>query len=132
MKAELGYCIDDVIAKNTLILNNYDEDYLHQIRISLRKLKSLICFFKDYISKDELEIIKPILHLLIAPTSKVRDYDVFKANYIYPAYFENNHDDSYKTFMIHSINELHCLQENTLSFMSSREYIKALTNLKLG
>lgn len=130
MKAELSYCVDDITAKNILITKHYNENYLHEIRISLRKSKSLIYFFKDFISKEELEMINSFFRLLTSPTSKIRDYDVVKANYIRPIYLNNQHDTHFKTYFIHSINELHNLQESNISSISSREYLNTLAMLK--
>ncbi len=130
IKVEANYCIDEITSKTLLLSDKYDEDILHQIRIALRKLKSLIYFFKNLLSNDEFSSIKKNIHQLISPTSKVRDYDVIKANYIYPSYSENNHDADFKTFMIHSINEIHNIQENTLSILSSHAYLKTLTDLR--
>jgi CHAD domain-containing protein len=131
IKAEVNYCIDEIIYKTSLLANKYDENILHQIRIALRKLKSLIYFFKRFLLKDEFSEIKKIIHELISPTSLARDYDVVKANYIYPAYLDNKHDDNYKTFMIHSTNEIHKLQENTLKKLSSHQYLNTLMKLKV-
>ena len=130
IKVETNYCIDEIVCKTSLLENKYDENILHEIRISLRKLKSLIYFFKGYLLKKDFTEIKNIIHNLIAPTSKARDYDVVKANYIYPICLKNKRNDDYKTFMIHSINEIHYLQEETLNILSSQKYLTTLMDLK--
>jgi CHAD domain-containing protein len=130
IKVETNYCIDEITSKTLLLTDKYDEDILHQTRIALRKLKSLVYFFNDLINNNELPLIKKLIHQLISPTSIVRDYDVIKANYIYPSYLENNNDADFKKFMIHSINEIHNIQENTLSKLLSHEYQETLTDLR--
>ena len=131
IKVEVNYCIDEIIYKISLLTNEYDENLLHEIRISLRKLKSLIYFFKSFLSKEEFSTIKIIIRQLITPTAKVRDYDIVKANYIDPSYLENNHDNDFKTFMIHSSNEIHNLQEKVLKKLLSHEYKNSLVKLKI-
>lgn len=130
MNTEITYCIDDVIVKSQLLKKDYNEKYLHEIRISLRKIISLINFFKDLIKKNQTKKVKKNLHNLIAPTSKVRDYDVTMTNYIYPEFEDSITDNDNQQYKKKYIAEIGTLHDNLSTSLSSQDYEHKLIELK--
>ena len=128
IKSELNNYIDDVTNITNFLENDYDEHSLHQMRVSLRKIKSLVYFFNNLLNEDVFTSIKNSIHKLISPTSKARDYDIVKSNYLSPAYLKNKVE--YEEFMAHSLNEIQKLQNNTSKILNSNQYQNRLIDLR--
>lgn len=130
IKTEISYCIDNISANTRLLNVYYDKDCLHDIRISLRKCMSLVSFFKTLIPKNEFSKIRKLLHSLISPTSKVRDYDVVMSDYIYTDTKEYDYLSrgiDYGKEYTDRIESLHC---DLAVILRSRVYKYKLTGLK--
>jgi CHAD domain-containing protein len=130
MLTEIVYCVENIIIKTRLMRDSYNQEYLHEIRVSLRKLISLINFFRELIEKNELKKVKKTLHDLIEPTSQARDYDIAMTNYIYPSFKDNISNNEIDKFKNHCMNKINNLHDEALTVLSSREYREMLNGLK--
>ena len=129
LESEFTYCTSDLLTNNSLLLEHYDPENLHQFRVTLRRLKSLLRFFKKEIPRREWKKANHIIELLIKPTSKVRDYDVFNANYIIPAFRENHASVERKNALNASNEKLTTLHEDTINTLSSKGYRQRIDEL---
>ncbi len=66
------------------IMADIDTEYLHDYRVSLRKVRSVISLFKEIYSENQTQTLKQTFSELMAPTGRLRDLDVYlldKQNY---------------------------------------------------
>ncbi|MCK9174000.1 MAG: CHAD domain-containing protein [Desulforhopalus sp.] len=54
-----------------------DSEFLHDYRVSLRKVRSVFSLFKGAFSVEETEVLKEQFAELMRPTSQLRDLDVY-------------------------------------------------------
>ena len=62
------------------IFDNNDDEFLHQFRVNLRRIKSLVSIFKELFESDIYQKINSHLRDAIKATNKKRDLDIFLAN----------------------------------------------------
>ena len=109
---------------------SYNVENLHKIRIGLRKFKSFLNFIKNEIPKNEWKYANNLYKNLIKPTSKARDYDVFKNDFLYPAFINNNKacevQEIYEVFE----NKQKVLHEYIENHITSKNYINDLNELQ--
>ena len=126
----LSICKKDIIDNYLLLLKNNNIENLHRLRVSLRKIKSLLRFFKNVIPNNELENINGIVKKLIEPTANTRDFDVFKDDYIYPAFQNHQNAKEFKCLLHHSEKKQKFLHKYTLQVLSSNKYKKLTKKLE--
>jgi len=63
-----------------LIFDKNDDEYLHQFRVNLRRIKSLLSIFKELFDFDIYQKINSNLKEAIIATNKKRDLDIFLVN----------------------------------------------------
>ncbi len=63
-----------------LVLNQKDDEFLHQFRVNLRRIKSLMSIFKELFDLDIYQKINSSLRDAIIATNKKRDLDIFLIN----------------------------------------------------
>ncbi|NOD46016.1 CHAD domain-containing protein [Ruegeria sp. HKCCD5849] len=54
-----------------------DTEFLHDYRVSLRKIRSVISLFKGVFSEDQTVELKRVFSDIMAPTGRMRDLDVY-------------------------------------------------------
>jgi len=59
------------------VIEDIDTEFLHQYRVSFRKLRSLISLMKKSLPLEMVETLKPQLSAIAGHTNKLRDLDVF-------------------------------------------------------
>ncbi|MCG7519543.1 CHAD domain-containing protein [Ruegeria sp. Ofav3-42] len=59
------------------VLADIDTEFLHDYRVSLRRVRSVISLFKGVFSPDQTTALKREFSDLMAPTGRVRDLDVY-------------------------------------------------------
>ncbi|WP_240453973.1 CHAD domain-containing protein [Chachezhania antarctica] len=59
------------------VIADYDTEYLHDYRVALRKIRSVISLFKGVFSDEETARLKETFSDLMAPTGRLRDLDVY-------------------------------------------------------
>ncbi len=59
------------------VIDDIDVEYLHDYRIALRKIRSVISLFKGVYSDKQTEKLKQRFSDLMAPTGRLRDLDVY-------------------------------------------------------
>ena len=59
------------------IVSDIDTVFLHQFRVSVRKLRSLISLLKKSLPPPAVEVVEPRLSAIAGKTSRLRDLDVF-------------------------------------------------------
>ena len=62
------------------VLTQDDDEELHQYRVALRKMHSILNEFRRCMDKDIYTLLKYELKSMISPTNELRDLDVFLAN----------------------------------------------------
>lgn len=58
-------------------ISDIDTEFLHQFRVSLRKVRSLISLLKKSLPQKTIDVLRPKLSLIAQKTNKLRDLDVF-------------------------------------------------------
>ena len=129
LKTELAYCINEIAVSDSLLMDHYDPDNLHQMRVTLRKMKSLLRFFKKEISYSNWKTANLMINNLIKPTSEARDFDVISNNYIFPACHENSTTQESQLLFNQSNEKLTNLHENAIKILSSTQYGQLLEKL---
>ena len=120
---------EEILSKHKLLSDSYDVENLHKIRIGLRKFKAFLNFIKNEIPKNEWKYANELYKNLIKPTSKARDYDVFKNDFLYPAFINNS-----KAYEVQEIYEVfdskkHVLHKYIENHVTSKKYINDLNEL---
>lgn len=110
--------------------DGYDNEALHQYRVSIRRFKSFINFFKNEINNSERVVINNIIKMLLNPTSKARDFDVIKEEYISPSCGSHPDDDEFRALEDQSKKIQTELHNNTLYQLSSNNYLNLLDELQ--
>ncbi|MFC2969504.1 CHAD domain-containing protein [Acidimangrovimonas pyrenivorans] len=59
------------------VLADLDSEFLHDYRIALRKIRSVLSLFKGIYEPDQTEELKARFSALMAPTGRLRDLDVY-------------------------------------------------------
>lgn len=70
------HCLEHLQFHQDLVLNTGDIEGIHQMRVALRRLRSLLSVYKSLISQDEMLVSE--LHWIAESLGNVRDWDVFK------------------------------------------------------
>lgn len=64
-------------ANETGIISDIDTEFLHDYRIALRKIRSVLSLFKGVYDEDQTQQLKARFSALMAPTGRLRDLDVY-------------------------------------------------------
>lgn len=68
----------DVARRNEAgIIADHDTEFLHDYRVALRKIRSVVSLFKGAYSDEQTEALKASFSDLMAPTGRLRDLDVY-------------------------------------------------------
>lgn len=59
------------------VIADIDSEFLHDYRVSLRKIRSVVSLFKGVYSQEQRSTLKTLLFDLMAPTGRLRDLDVY-------------------------------------------------------
>ena len=83
------------------VIADTDTEFLHQFRVNVRKLRSLISLLKQALPTSMLDTLKPRLSSIACKTNKLRDLDVFilaQDSYraMLPANFESGLNELYR------------------------------------
>ena len=62
------------------VLADYDTEFLHDYRVSLRKVRSVLSLFKGVYQEKETEVLKKDFASLMQQTNALRDLDVYLLN----------------------------------------------------
>ena len=111
------------------IQNIYDPEILHQMRVSLRRYKSLVNFFKKEINNNERIKVNKVIQKLLKPTSKVRDFDVINQDFISRAYRNNADNEKFKLLSKYTEDKKSILHTQMLDKLASSRYQKLLNEL---
>lgn len=82
------------------VIADIDTEFLHQFRVNIRKLRSLISLLKKVLPATLIDTLRPRLSSIASKTNKLRDLDVFilaQDNYraMLPANFESGLTELY-------------------------------------
>lgn len=59
------------------IIDDLDSEFLHDYRVVLRKIRSVVSLFKDVYSQEQTDALRAEFRSLMAPTGRLRDLDVY-------------------------------------------------------
>ncbi len=59
------------------VIADIDTEFLHDYRVSLRRVRSVLSLFKGVFSPEQTKVLKREFSDLMAPTGRVRDLDVY-------------------------------------------------------
>ena len=62
------------------LVADYDTEFLHDYRVSLRKVRSVLSLFKGVYKKEETEVLKKDFASIMQQTNALRDLDVYLLN----------------------------------------------------
>ncbi len=127
-KLFLKYC-NQIQSNYHSLQNYYDPETLHQMRVSLRRFKSLVNFFKSEINSNERTEVNRVIKNLLKPTSKVRDFDVINQEFISRACRNNAGSEKFKMLHKYSEDKKSILHTQMLDKLASSRYQKLLNEL---
>ena len=112
------------------VIDDIDVEYLHDYRIALRKIRSVISLFKGVYSDKQTEKLKKRFSDLMAPTGRLRDLDVYllERDFFYDLLPETLHgglDRMFEIFSTERENELQKLSKH----LKSKGYETEITKL---
>lgn len=64
-------------ANESGVIDDLDTEFLHDYRIALRKIRSVLSLFKGVYDPDQNALLKARFSALMAPTGRLRDLDVY-------------------------------------------------------
>ncbi len=70
-------CLSQFLANQACLIDNPSAEAIHQMRVSLRRLRSAFSVFKAMLDTPESQWLKEELRWLLAPLGTARDDDVF-------------------------------------------------------
>lgn len=123
-------CSNRILSSYYLLENHYDAENLHQLRVSLRRFKSFINFFKYEINNNARVTAKNLIEKLLKTTSRVRDFDVINENYLLPSFNNNPGENEFRKLEDHSKQEQIKLHEKTIEELTSNSYLEILEDLQ--
>ncbi|WP_292994450.1 CHAD domain-containing protein [Nitrosomonas sp.] len=105
------------------VIADTDTEFLHQFRVNVRKLRSLISLLKQALPTSMLDTLKPRLSSIAGKTNKLRDLDVFilaQDSYraMLPANFESGLNELYRLIEKQRKQE----KNKVAKYLSSTEY----------
>ena len=130
LSTELTNFLQKVMVNYSFLLQQYDVERLHQMRVNLRRINSLLGFFKNELPKQEWGDINEIIKSLIKPTAKIRDHDVVNSDFIAPAFRENDTSFEFRRLLDHSNGHLLYLHNQLSEEFSSFRYRKLIKKLE--
>lgn len=130
LESELTYYMNEVSASHSQLLQSYNAENLHQMRVTLRRMVSLLHFFENELPQQEWKTARDLIKTLLKPTSKIRDFDVVNANYIVPAYRKNDGSFEFRGLLNQSHGKLLALHRQLTDELASFPYLRALKELK--
>jgi triphosphatase len=84
MRESLRACIHQWLANQAAAFDGRDTEGVHQMRVALRRLRSAIAFFADYIPDPPLTDFKEQARWAAGGLGPARDWDVFLAETLLP------------------------------------------------
>ncbi|NWG30308.1 MAG: CHAD domain-containing protein [Rhodocyclaceae bacterium] len=77
-------CLDQLQRNHRTALTSEDPEYIHQMRVALRRLRAALRLFRPLLPADFEERSLPLVRELMAPLGKARDVDVLLAEIANP------------------------------------------------
>ncbi len=110
------------------VLTQNDDEELHQYRVALRKMHSILHEFANCMDRDIHGLLKLELKSMIDPTNELRDMDVFLDNMdAYRAMLQSKHKKSLKSVEKRLKKERDRSFDGVKSFVKSPEYVSMLS-----
>lgn len=129
LESELSACVKEISANHALLIQHYDAESLHQMRVTLRRMLSLLDFFRNELPQQEWESVRELINSLFKPTSKIRDFEVVNADYIVPAYREFETSFQFRNLLNQSHGKLLRLYKLLAEELTSFTYLRKLKEL---
>ena len=129
LESELSSCVDEITVHHALLAQHYDAESLHQMRIILRRMISLLDFFHNELPRQEWISVRKLINGLFKPTSKIRDFEVINSDYIVPAYSKYDSSFEFRNLLNQSHGRLLRLYQTLASELTSFGYLRKLKEL---
>lgn len=84
MQCMIGACLAHVESNVPGALLKVDEEYLHQVRVGLRRLRVVLAIAQHYRTDDELTFLREQVTKLCVELGRSRDWDVFVTQTLAP------------------------------------------------
>jgi len=112
------------------IIADHDTEFLHDYRIALRKIRSILSQFKGVYADKQTAELKARFSALMAPTGRLRDLDVYlleKQNFadFLPATLQGGLDSMFTLFA----QERRAEQAGLAAHLQSKDYLKEISSL---
>ncbi len=130
LESELSTCVKEISRNHGLVIDHYDAETLHQMRVTLRRMLSLLDFFQHELPKQEWKSVRKLLNALFKPTSKIRDFEVVNADYIVPAYSTYDTSFEFRNLLNQSHGKLLRLYRALVEELTSFTYLRHLKELE--
>ncbi len=113
------------------IIADYDTEFLHDYRVSLRKVRSVLSLFKGVYSPEDTDRLKQDFASLMQKTNSLRDLDVYLLNKKH--YFSLVPDDTHEGLEIlfdYFAGERGREQKRVSQIIKSKTYLKEIVRLQ--
>lgn len=113
------------------VIADYDTEFLHDYRVSLRKVRSVLSLFKGVYSPEDTDRLKQDFASLMQKTNNLRDLDVYLLNK--KKYFELVPEDTHEGLEIlfnYFAGERGKEQKRVSQIIKSKSYLKEIGRLQ--
>ena len=86
-------CVDHLRGNEACVLARAHEEGVHQMRVAVRRLRSCLALYKDFIPTDQRVYLSGELRWLIGELGPARDWDVFVGEILGPVMKQMAHEN---------------------------------------
>lgn len=109
-----------------------DPEYLHQYRVNLRKLRSLVTTCKGVLNKDATNEIRQLVAETMSYTNYLRDLDVFLSQKsMYQKLIDKSFLEEFNVLFAHIEGERNESFQNVIELLSNDHYNECIHRLKI-
>lgn len=126
-----GALLSAALEQRAGLLADTDTEFLHQYRVNLRKLRSLLSLLKKALNPAEGRHLQNLLSQVFSPTNDLRDLDVFLLQYPqYQQVLPNEFKAGLNTFYQHLANKRQQRQKQVVRALRSKTYCNTIENIE--
>lgn len=78
------HCLDHLLANEACVLGTEDPEGIHQMRVALRRLRSALRLFRQFLPQEQFAWLNEELRFLANEMAAARDWDVFAEEIVAP------------------------------------------------
>jgi len=126
LRTLIGSCLSHIQSNLTGTLLDMDDEYLHQVRVGLRRLRVVLSVTRRIHPSDELENLYQQVSALCNVLGQTRDWDVFLSQTMIPIREQLPENEGLRD-LLHACEHIRRLQhKESTSYLASQDFQKLL------